>query len=159
MTNLAKLFTPGKFNKLEIKNRILFAPVGHGFTFGTKPDGFLTDRLLAFYEARAKGGAGMIQLTVASLGRPYASQLIFGPGVLGMMTDDHIAGCRRFTQAIHSHGCKITFSFCAFLKKTLRTLVREPCFLNNEAFMPKAAAPRTITSFPSNAFSRPISSV
>ena len=110
MTNLTKLFTPGKFNKLEIKNRILFAPVGHGFTFGTKPDGFLTDRLLAFYEARAKGGAGMIQLTVASLGRPYASQLIFGPGVLGMMTDDHIAGCRRFTQAIHSHGCKITFS-------------------------------------------------
>jgi 2,4-dienoyl-CoA reductase-like NADH-dependent reductase (Old Yellow Enzyme family)/thioredoxin reductase len=110
MERLNKLFEPGKIGGMEVKNRIAFAPVGHGFTFGTKPDGFITDRLLAFYEARARGGAGLIQLTVASLGRPYASQLIFGPGVLGMMTDDHIAGCRRFVQAIHSHGAKISFS-------------------------------------------------
>jgi 2,4-dienoyl-CoA reductase (NADPH2) len=107
---LNKLFTAGNIGSMQIKNRIAFAPVGHGFTFGTKPDGFLTDRLLAFYEARAKGGAGLIQLTVASLGRPYASQLIFGPGVLGMMTDEHIPGCRRFVEAIHSHGTKISFS-------------------------------------------------
>jgi 2,4-dienoyl-CoA reductase-like NADH-dependent reductase (Old Yellow Enzyme family) len=110
MERLVKLFTPGKIGNMEVKNRIAFAPVGHGFTFGTKPDGFLTERLLAFYEARAKGGAGLIQLTVASLGRPYASQLIFGPGVLGMMTDDHIAGCRRFVQSIHAYGTKISFS-------------------------------------------------
>jgi 2,4-dienoyl-CoA reductase-like NADH-dependent reductase (Old Yellow Enzyme family)/thioredoxin reductase len=110
MEKLVKLFEPGKIGSMEVKNRIAFAPVGHGFTFGTKPDGFLTDRLLAFYEARAKGGTGLIQLTVASLGRPYATQLIFGPGVLGMMTDDHIAGCRQFVQAIHSHGTKISFS-------------------------------------------------
>jgi 2,4-dienoyl-CoA reductase-like NADH-dependent reductase (Old Yellow Enzyme family)/thioredoxin reductase len=110
MENLVKLFSPGKIGNMEVKNRIALAPIGHGFTFGTKPDGFITDRLLAFYEARAKGGAGLIQLTVASLGRPYASQLIFGPGVLGMMTDDHIAGCRRFVQAIHAYGTKITFS-------------------------------------------------
>jgi 2,4-dienoyl-CoA reductase-like NADH-dependent reductase (Old Yellow Enzyme family)/thioredoxin reductase len=110
MKNLEKLFSPGKIGNMEVKNRIALAPIGHGFTFGTKPDGFFTDRLLAFYEARAKGGAGLIQLTVASLGRPYASQLIFGPGVLGMMTDDHIPGCRRFVDAIHAHGTKIAFS-------------------------------------------------
>lgn len=110
MEKLVKLFEPGKIGAMEVKNRLVLAPIGYGFTFGTKPDGFLTDRLLAFYEARAKGGVGLIQLTVASLGRPYASQLIFGPGVLGMMTEDHIAGCRRFTEAIHSHGTKISFS-------------------------------------------------
>ncbi len=110
MEKLVKLFTAGKIGKMEVKNRLAFAPIGHGFTFGTKPDGFLTERLLAFYEARAKGGVGLIQLTVASLGRPYASQLIFGPGVLGMMTDDHIAGCRRFVDAIHAYDTKISFS-------------------------------------------------
>jgi 2,4-dienoyl-CoA reductase-like NADH-dependent reductase (Old Yellow Enzyme family)/thioredoxin reductase len=110
MEKIVRLFTPGRIGTMEIKNRIAFAPLGHGFTFGTKPDGFLTERLLAFYEARARGGAGLIQLTVASLGRPYASQLIFGPGVLGMMTDDHIPGCRRFVRAIHTHGTKISFS-------------------------------------------------
>jgi len=110
MNRFVRLFSPGKIGTMEVKNRIAFAPVGHGFTFGTKPDGFLTERLLAFYEARARGGTGLIQLTVASLGRPYATQLIFGPGVLGMMTDDHIAGCRRFVDAIHAHGTKISFS-------------------------------------------------
>ncbi len=110
MSALANLFSPGTIGTMEVKNRLAFAPIGHGFTFGTKPDGFLTDRLLGFYEARARGGVGLIQLTVASLGRPYASQLIFGPGVLGMMTDDHIPGCRKFVQAIHSHGAKISFS-------------------------------------------------
>ena len=110
MERLTRLFEPGKIGSMEVRNRIAFAPIGHGFTFGTKPDGFLTDRLLGFYEARARGGVGLIQLTVASLGRPYATQLIFGPGVLGMMTDDHIAGCRKFVQAIHSHGAKISFS-------------------------------------------------
>jgi 2,4-dienoyl-CoA reductase-like NADH-dependent reductase (Old Yellow Enzyme family) len=67
MEKPVKLFTPGKIGTMEVKNRITFAPVGHGFTFRTKPDGFLTERLLAFYEARAKGRAGLIQLTVASL--------------------------------------------------------------------------------------------
>jgi 2,4-dienoyl-CoA reductase-like NADH-dependent reductase (Old Yellow Enzyme family)/thioredoxin reductase len=110
MTELKALCQPGKIGTMEVKNRLAFAPVGHGFTFGTKPDGFLTDRLLAVYEARAKGGVGLIQLTVASLGRPYASQLIFGPGVLGMMTDEHIPGCRRFVQAMHAYGTKVSFS-------------------------------------------------
>ena len=54
MEKLVKLFTPGKIGTMEVKNRIAFAPVGHGFTFGTKPDGFLTDRLLAFYEAQGQ---------------------------------------------------------------------------------------------------------
>jgi 2,4-dienoyl-CoA reductase-like NADH-dependent reductase (Old Yellow Enzyme family)/thioredoxin reductase len=110
MERPVRLLEPGKIGTMEVSNRIALAPLGHGFTFGTKPDGFFTERLLAFYEARARGGAGLIQLTVASLGRPYASQLIFGPGVLGMMTDDHIPGCRRFVDAIHSHGTKISFS-------------------------------------------------
>jgi 2,4-dienoyl-CoA reductase-like NADH-dependent reductase (Old Yellow Enzyme family)/thioredoxin reductase len=126
MEKLAKLFTPGKIGTMEVKNRIAFAPIGHGFTFGTKPDGFLTERLLAFYEARAKGGAGLIQLTVASLGRPYASQLIFGPGVLGMMTEDHIPGCRRFVQAMHTHGTKVSFSLGHQGKTLAEPIQRRP---------------------------------
>ena len=126
MEKTAKLFTPGKIRSMELKNRIAFAPVGHGFTFGTKPDGFLTERLLAFYEARAKGGAGLIQLTVASLGRPYASQLIFGPGVLGMMTDDHIPGCRRFNDVMHSYGTKVSFSLGHQGKTLAEPIQRRP---------------------------------
>ena len=59
MEKLVKLFEPGKIGKLEVKNRLVMAPLGHGFAFGT-PDGFMTDRLIAFHEARAKGGVGLI---------------------------------------------------------------------------------------------------
>jgi hypothetical protein len=62
MEKLEKLFEPGKIGSLEIKNRIIAAPLGLGFNFGTKPDGFVTDRLIAYNEARAKGGVGMIHL-------------------------------------------------------------------------------------------------
>jgi len=101
------LFKPIKIGSVEIKNRIVLSPMNVHMSDGK---GYISDQDICFHVARAKGGVGLIQLTVASLGRPYASQLIFGPGVLGMMTDDHIAGCRRFVDAIHSHGTKISFS-------------------------------------------------
>jgi 2,4-dienoyl-CoA reductase-like NADH-dependent reductase (Old Yellow Enzyme family)/thioredoxin reductase len=110
MEKLIKLFEPGKIGKLEIKNRIALGPLGYGFHFGTKPDGYLTDRLLGFYEARARGGAGLIQLTVASLDRPYATQLVFGSGVLSIRTEQHLDSARRFTSAIHAYGTKLSFS-------------------------------------------------
>ncbi len=111
MERLAKPFEPGKIGKLEIRNRIIAAPLGMGFNFGTKPNGFVTDRLIAYNEARARGGAGMIELTTSAVDRPYASSLLFGTGVLGLRTDDHIPGGQRMTEAIHAHGAaKISFS-------------------------------------------------
>ena len=109
MKPLVKLFEPGKIGTLELKNRIIFGPLGRGFTFATRPEGFLTDRLLAFYEARARGGVGMIQLTVSALGRPYATGLVFGPGSLSIVDDQHIDSARRFTDAMHAPDCKVSF--------------------------------------------------
>src|SRR3972149_1885770 len=106
MQTLAKLFEPGRIGTMEVKNRIILAPLGNGFLFATKPGGYLTDRHLAFYEARAKGGVGMIQLSVSALGRPYATGLVFGPGLLSIVDDDHIASARKFTD----HGAVIARS-------------------------------------------------
>lgn len=109
MDKLVKLFEPGKIGSLELKNRIIAAPLGYGFTFATKPNGFVTDRLIAYNEARAKGGVGLIQLTTGALARPHATTLVFGPGVLNIRTAEHIAGARRFTDAIHAQGAKVSF--------------------------------------------------
>jgi len=109
MEKLVKLFEPCKIGKLEIKNRIIAAPLGMGFNFGTKPDGFVTDRLIAYNEARAKGGVGLIQLNTSAVARPYSTSLLFGQGVLGLRTDDHIPGAQKMTRAIHAHGTKIAF--------------------------------------------------
>jgi 2,4-dienoyl-CoA reductase-like NADH-dependent reductase (Old Yellow Enzyme family)/thioredoxin reductase len=106
---LIKLFEPGKIGSLELRNRIIAAPLGYGFTFGTKPNGYVTDRLIAYNEARAKGGVGMIQLTTGALARPHATTLIFGPGVLNIRTDEQAIAARRLTDAIHAQGGKISF--------------------------------------------------
>ncbi len=126
MKKLTKLFEPGKIGKLEIKNRILAAPLGMGFNFGTKPEGFVTDRLIAYNEARAKGGVGMIQLNTSAVARPYASSLLFGPGVLGLRTNEHIPGAQRMTKAIHGHGTKISFGLGFIGAVMARMVTRRP---------------------------------
>ena len=51
-----KLFSPIKINNLEIKNRIAMPAFGLMYHADRLPD----DRLVNFYEARAKGGCGLI---------------------------------------------------------------------------------------------------
>lgn len=53
-----KLFEPGrKIGSLELKNRFIMGAMGVGFAeLGGTP----TDRTVAYYEARAKGGDGLI---------------------------------------------------------------------------------------------------
>jgi len=109
MKKLVKLFEPGRMGKLEVKNRIVMAPLGHGFTLATK-EGFITDRLIAFHEARAKGGVGFIQPTTSSLGPPYDTVTAFSPGVLTITDEAHVESAKLWTKAIHAHGAKASFS-------------------------------------------------
>ena len=52
MPEFKKLFEPGKMGKIEVKNRIIFAPCG---THYLSLNGLVTDRLLVYYSERAKG--------------------------------------------------------------------------------------------------------
>ncbi len=52
-----KLFTPIKINKLEIKNRMLMPAMHMNYTGS---NGEITDKFIAFYEERARGGCGLI---------------------------------------------------------------------------------------------------
>jgi len=52
MERLTKLFEPIKIGGMELKNRIVMAPLGHGLTLAKK-DGTVTDEFIAFYAARA----------------------------------------------------------------------------------------------------------
>lgn len=126
MEKLLKLFEPGKIGTLEVKNRIIAAPLGMGFNFGTKPEGFVTDRLIAYNEARAKGGVGMIQMNTSAVARPYASSMLFGQGTLGLRTQDHIPGAKKLTKAIHAYETKISFSLGFVGAIMARMVARKP---------------------------------
>lgn len=109
MEKLTKLFEPGKIGKMELKNRLVLAPLGYGMQWATKPNGYLTERFLRFYEARAKGGVGFINLTVNSLGRPYAPNSGWSVGSLTIIDDERIPSARRFNEVIHAYGTKVSF--------------------------------------------------
>ncbi|NLW91387.1 MAG: hypothetical protein GXY34_07285, partial [Syntrophomonadaceae bacterium] len=52
-----ELFKPGKIGNLTIPNRILMSPAS---VKAGNPDGSPSQRIIDYYEARAKGGVGMI---------------------------------------------------------------------------------------------------
>jgi 2,4-dienoyl-CoA reductase (NADPH2) len=92
------LFSPIKINKLEIKNRIVMTAMHLGYT----PEGFVTDRLVDFYTARARGGAGLIIVGGCTI--DDISSMV---GMINIEDDRYIPGLKRLTEAIKSEGSRI----------------------------------------------------
>jgi 2,4-dienoyl-CoA reductase-like NADH-dependent reductase (Old Yellow Enzyme family) len=57
LVKLTHLFTPTRVKSMELKNRIAVAPMG---TLMANEVGNPSERQAAYYEARARGGAGLI---------------------------------------------------------------------------------------------------
>ena len=52
-----KLFSKGKIGNITTKNRLVMSPMGIGLA---NLDGTPSEDMIAYYEARAEGGAGII---------------------------------------------------------------------------------------------------
>lgn len=93
------LFTPITIGKVEIRNRIL--STGHDTTLPT--DGTVNDALVAYHEARARGGAGLIVVQVAGIhdSARYTTHILMATG------DECIPGYARLAETVHAHGTKI----------------------------------------------------
>ena len=97
--NFPNLFTPITIGKVEIRNRIL--STGHDTTLPT--DGTVNDALIAYHEARAKGGAGLIVVQVAGIhdSARYTTHILMATG------DECIPGYARLAETVHGHGAKV----------------------------------------------------
>ncbi len=96
-----KLFTPIKIGDVEIKNRIVMAPMLMDFG---QFDGRTTDQLMNYYEERAKGGTGLIITEITRVNdRTGASAF----AQLGMSHDYQIEGMSELANRIHKHGAKL----------------------------------------------------
>jgi 2,4-dienoyl-CoA reductase-like NADH-dependent reductase (Old Yellow Enzyme family) len=93
------LFSPITLGGTTIRNRIL--STGHDTAMAH--DGQITDRLVAYQEARAEGGVGLIVVQVAGVHETarYTSHVLMAD------TDDCITGYRKLAAAIHRHGAKV----------------------------------------------------
>jgi len=99
MEKLNKLFEPGMIGKLRLKNRIVLAPmlIGYGQDF------YATDEYIAFLEAVAKGGVGLIITGAARVVREVGVL----SGSLGIFDDKFIPRLREMVQTVKSYDTKI----------------------------------------------------
>ena len=91
-----RLFEPLAIGPVTLRNRIVSS--GHDTVMAE--DGLVTDRLVAYQEARARGGAGLIVIQVAGV-HPTAR---YTSSELTADSDATIPGFTRLAEVIHRHG-------------------------------------------------------
>jgi 2,4-dienoyl-CoA reductase-like NADH-dependent reductase (Old Yellow Enzyme family) len=93
------LFTPYQIRGLEIKNRIFSS--AHQTILAR--NGSPGEDMVAYHEARARGGAGLI---IMESSRPAADD-VSASYYLDSSTDACIPGYRMVADAVHKYGCKV----------------------------------------------------
>ena len=82
---------------MELRNRIVMLPMSTGFV---ELDGTVGDRFIDFFAARAKGGAGLIDI-------PFTPMNDGSHVEPGLFDDRFLPDIRNLTSRIHSYGAKV----------------------------------------------------
>jgi 2,4-dienoyl-CoA reductase (NADPH2) len=94
------LSQPLKVGALTLRNRLVMGPMA---ATAPRQDGAPSDQTTAFFEARARGGVGMIIVGgLVATTRSY-EEAPFRP-LLRLDIDDHLPIFRRLADAVHAHG-------------------------------------------------------
>lgn len=96
-----KLFTPGKIGSLTIPNRIAMTAASASLS---QPDGTMTEEMLAYYEARAKGGVGLIITEMVCVDEDRG---VLFPRELNAAREENIPSFRRLADRVHPYSTKI----------------------------------------------------
>jgi 2,4-dienoyl-CoA reductase-like NADH-dependent reductase (Old Yellow Enzyme family) len=95
------LLSPGRLGPLELKNRILMTPMG---TNQERSDGQLGERILDYYEARARGGVALVIAGVAAITWPEGA---CNPNQAALSDDRFLPDWEELALRCHRHGAKV----------------------------------------------------
>ena len=98
MLQFPNLFSPIEIGRLRVKNRI-FIP-GHNTALSDQR--LVSDAMVAYHEARAEAGVGMIMTEVNTVHETYAPE-----GRLSVVDDSCIPGLQRLAAVGRRHDCRI----------------------------------------------------
>lgn len=101
MTAFPHLLGPGQIGSLALRNRIAMCPMGVNLG---EPDGTVGDAQAAWFEARARGGTGLVIVGSVAVAYPSGS---FDARQIAASEERHLPGLRRLTDAAHRHGAAI----------------------------------------------------
>lgn len=94
-----KLFEPYKIGKMELRNRLVMAPMSNNMA----ENGFVTDKMIKFYEARAKGGVGLITVEDGIVDAPIGHN-VQNPIVID--DDKYIPVLKKLNETVKAHGVR-----------------------------------------------------
>ncbi len=89
------LFKPVRIGKLELPNRVVMTAMHLNYT----PGGKVSERLIAFYEERARFG-----LSLAIVGGCTVDEYSGSPDMLSLKDDADMDGLKRLAEAVHRAG-------------------------------------------------------
>jgi N-ethylmaleimide reductase len=92
-----KLLTPFHLGSIELKNRVVMAPMTRNRAIGNVPN----DLMVEYYRQRSNAGLIITEGTA-----PTANGLGY-PRIPGIYSDAQVAGWSKITQAVHEAGSKI----------------------------------------------------
>lgn len=91
------LFSPIRIRGLELKNRAMIP----GMVTKMADNRYVTQQLIDYHTARAKGGAGINFIEATSVHQPSAPK-----SFLSIAEDEYVAGLKKLTDSIHAAGGK-----------------------------------------------------
>lgn len=95
------MFSPVQIGTVTVPNRFVVPPMGNNLA---NTDGTLSDRSLSYYQARAKGGFGLITIESTVVYQEAKG----GPRKPCLFSDDTVESFRRVADACHSYGAKVS---------------------------------------------------
>ncbi len=117
MVELKRLFTPLELRGMTLRNRINMAPMVTNYATSR---GEVTERLIAYYAARARGGAGLITVEATAVspnGRSFVNNLC-------VYDDLHVPGLRALAAAVHAGGAKISLELYHAGRRSATAIIR-----------------------------------
>ena len=134
------LFTPLDLGFTQLKNRVLMGSMHTGLE--EEKNGF--EKLAAFYEARAKGGVGLI--VTGGISPNFRGRL--APLGSELSKPWHVAKHRKVTHAVHKHDSKICLQILHAGRYSYHPFSLAPSAIKAPItpFSPKAMSERQITS-------------
>lgn len=99
--NFPKMFSPINIGTVTVPNRFVVPPMGNNFA---NTDGSMSERSAAYYEARAKGGFGLITIESTVVYK----QAKGGPRKPCLFSDEVVPSFKRVADACHAYGAKVS---------------------------------------------------
>lgn len=101
MTAFPHLLAPGRIGTLTVRNRMLMCPMGDALA---ESDGTVSARQIDHYEARARGGVGLILVGSVAVDYPGGA---FSAEQTALHTDEHVAGIAELARRVQRHGARL----------------------------------------------------